>query len=207
MNLSDWRIDYDKYSIDEGTLPVEPFALFKDWFDKAILDQNPEPNAFVLATCADNQPQSRVVLLKEIEDAKFVFYTNYLSQKGRDIEKNPRVSLLFFYPFSQRQIRINGIVEKLSREKAVEYFRSRPQESQISAIASPQSQVIGKQQLAENAEQIRQRSQLECPEHWGGYAVKPNLFEFWQGQPARLHDRIVYKILANHSWEKYRLAP
>ena len=207
MNIQDWRQDYNKYSIDESTLPNSPFDLFKAWFDKAVEDKNPEPNAFVLTTCMDQIPSSRVVLLKEIEEEKFVFYTNYDSQKGKAMAINPNVSLLFFWPYSQRQIRIQGVVSKMSREKAVEYFNTRPEQSRISAISSPQSAVITKEKLVDNTVRVMEKQVLDCPIHWGGYGVEVSQFEFWQGQPARLHDRIVFKKISESQWEVYRLAP
>lgn len=208
MNLSDWRIEYDKYSLHEEDLPHDPILLFKSWFEKAVEDLNPEPNAFILGTISEtNLPQTRVVLLKEIEDNQFVFYSNYNSQKGRDIEHNPQVSMLFFFPFSQRQIRIQGNVTKLSRQKAIDYFATRPIESQVSAMASNQSSKISRVQLIEKAAEIRNSEKVACPSHWGGYAIMPNYFEFWQGQPGRLHDRIVYENINSTQWEQYRLAP
>lgn len=207
MNLSDWRTEYDKYSLHEEGLPLEPFALFKSWFDKAVEDLNPEPNAFILSTVDScNQPQSRVVLLKEIEENSFVFYTNYSSQKGKDLKNNPKTSMLFFFPFSQRQIRIHGLVKQLSREKAIEYFATRPLESQVSAMASSQSAKVSRTELIEKAAELRNNGKVECPQEWGGYAIEPNYFEFWQGQPGRLHDRIIYN-LNNSQWEQYRISP
>jgi pyridoxamine 5'-phosphate oxidase len=208
MNLSDWRTEYDKYSLHEEDLPSLPLDMFRLWFDKAVEDLNPEPNAFILSTVsADLQPKSRVVLLKEIEAAKFVFYTNYNSQKGQDLQTNPKTSMLFFFPFSQRQIRIEGKVSKLSREKAVEYFASRPIESQVSAMASSQSSLVKRDALIQKAAELRDAGNIVCPEDWGGYAIEPHYFEFWQGQPGRLHDRIIYNLDANSRWEQYRIAP
>jgi pyridoxamine 5'-phosphate oxidase len=208
MNLSDWRTEYDKYSLHEEDLPSLPLDLFRLWFDKAVEDLNPEPNAFILSTVsADLQPKSRVVLLKEIEAAKFVFYTNYSSQKGQDLQTNPKTSMLFFFPFSQRQIRIEGKVSKLSREKAVEYFASRPIESQVSAMASSQSSLVKRDALIQKAAELRDAGNIVCPEDWGGYAIEPHYFEFWQGQPGRLHDRIIYNLDANSRWKQYRIAP
>jgi pyridoxamine 5'-phosphate oxidase len=208
MNLSDWRLEYDRYNLHDEGLPSEPFTLFRSWFDQAVEDKNPEPNAFVLSTVdSNNQPQSRVVLLKEIEENSFVFYTNYTSQKGKDIEKNPIASLLFYFPFSQRQIRIQGAVSKLSREKAIEYFSTRPIESQISAMSSSQSSRVTRDELIEKAAELRNNGKIECPLDWGGYAISPTYFEFWQGQPGRLHDRIIFKSITNSQWEQYRIAP
>lgn len=208
MNLSNWREEYDKYSLHEENLTLDPYAVFKEWFDKAVEDLNPEPNAFILSTVsAKIEPESRVVLLKEIEDSQFVFYTNYSSQKGQDISAHPKASMLFFFPFSQRQIRIKGLVTKLSREKAIDYFSTRPIESQISAMASAQSSKTTKEELIEKVTLLREKGDVTCPETWGGYGIMPHYFEFWQGQPGRLHDRIIYEKNPSHSWEQYRLAP
>ncbi len=207
MDLSQWREDYNKYNLKEADLKDNPFELFKLWFEKATEDKNPEPNAMVLSTISEGKPKARVVLLKEIEDNKFVFYSNYKSNKGKEIEANPNVQLLFFWIMSQRQVRITGTVSKLSREKAATYFATRPIESQISAIASPQSQRITMEELLERVDAIGQKENIECPEHWGGYAVEVTEFEFWQGQSGRLHDRIVYKKIEGDQWEIFRLAP
>lgn len=207
MDLNNWRENYDKYNLDEFNIPVEPFALFDLWFNQAVLDQNPEPNAMSIATSIDNKPSTRIVLLKEIEEEKFVFYTNYGSRKGKAIEVNPEVSLLFFWPMSQRQVRIYGIGTKLDREKAIKYFATRPIESQISAIASPQSDIITKKDLIDKAAKVEESKDFTCPENWGGIGVDPYEIEFWQGQPGRLHDRIVYKKTNVNLWEMTRLAP
>jgi len=208
MNLSDWRIEYDKYSLHEENLPVDPYPLFNTWFDKAAEDKNQEPNAFILSTVSSAmEPESRVVLLKEIEDRNFVFYTNYTSRKGQDLEVNPKVCMLFFFPLSQRQIRIKGIATKLSREKALAYFSTRPIESQISAMASPQSSRTTREELIQKAASLREIGDITCPETWGGYGITPSYFEFWQGQPGRLHDRIIYEKNITQIWDQYRLAP
>lgn len=208
MNLSDWRQEYDKYSLHEEDVPNNPFEVFKNWFDTAVAELNPEPNAFVLSTVdSANRPQSRVLLLKEIEDNQFVFYSNYGSQKGRDLNNNPNAAMLFFFPFSQRQIRIHGAVAKLSRDKAEAYFATRPIESQVSAMASEQSQRVSRKDLIEKAAAIRDAGVIACPPNWGGYALNPNYFEFWQGQPGRLHDRIIFNLTSSHIWSIDRLSP
>lgn len=208
MNLSDWREEYDKYSLHEENLTKDPYALFKEWFEKAVEDLNPEPNAFILSTVSTKvEPESRVVLLKEIEENKFVFYTNYISQKGQDLAIHPKASMLFFFPFSQRQIRIKGTVTKLSRDKALDYFSTRPIESQISAMASAQSSKTTREELIQKAALLRENSEIVCPETWGGYGISPSYFEFWQGQPGRLHDRIIYEMNPSQTWEQYRIAP
>jgi len=207
MNLEDWRQVYDKYSLREEDVPLSPYELFKSWFQKASEDNNPEPNAMTISTFSDSYPESRMVLLKEFNGNQFVFYTNYNSQKGKNIDANPNVSLLFFWPYSQRQIRIKGIASKTPRDKAIEYFNTRPIESRISAISSPQSSRISRTDLVEKTIQIANSNELNCPEHWGGYGVEAMEIEFWQGQPGRLHDRIVYKKTNDNQWEIYRLAP
>lgn len=207
MDLSQWREDYNKYNLKEKDLSENPFDLFAQWFHKATEDNNPEPNAMVLSTVYENKPQARVVLLKEIEQNKFVFYTNYQSKKGRELELNPNAQLLFLWILSQRQVRISGKVSKLSREKAEAYFASRPTDSKISAIASPQSQKITMSELLKKVEEVGVNNELSCPEHWGGYALDVVEFEFWQGQSGRLHDRIVYKKIEGDKWEIFRLAP
>jgi pyridoxamine 5'-phosphate oxidase len=207
MDLSQWREDYNKYNLKEKDLCDTPFELFSQWFQKASEDNNPEPNAMVLSTVAEDKPQARIVLLKEIEDRKFVFYTNYQSNKGKELEINPNAQLLFLWIFSQRQVRISGKVSKLPRAKAIAYFDSRPIDSKISAIASPQSQKITMSELLERVDEVGATSDLTCPEHWGGYALDAVEFEFWQGQSGRLHDRIVYKKREGDKWEIFRLAP
>lgn len=206
MDLKDWRQEYNKYKLDEKTLTENPIDFFKKWFDQAVLDKNDEPNAMSISTCYNNIPSSRYVLLKEIEDNKFVFYSNYKSKKAKEMELNPRVSLLFYWPMSQRQIRISGTVEKGDRNQSEDYFKTRPIDSQIAAMASPQSHEISIEQLLDNIETIVKSEKVSCPEHWGSYKVTPTEFEFWQGQPARLHDRIVY-TLENNIWSRKRIAP
>lgn len=207
MDLRQWREDYNKYNLKEEDLKEDPFELFTLWFERAVEDKNPEPNAMVLSTAAEGIPQSRVVLLKEIEDKRFVFYTNYQSNKGHELELNPNVQLLFFWIMSQRQVRISGVATKLSREKAVAYFTTRPIESQISAIASPQSRRIEMSELLSKVEEVSVKESIQCPDHWGGYAIEVTEFEFWQGQSGRLHDRIIYKKIEGDQWEIFRLAP
>jgi pyridoxamine 5'-phosphate oxidase len=206
MDLKDWRLDYNKYNLKEEDLPSEPFSLFREWFEKATTDQNPEPNAMILSTSAPT-PNARVVLLKELKDDGFVFFTNYNSAKGQEIDKNNDVSLLFFWPMSQRQVRICGKALKISRERSEAYFSTRPIESQISAMASPQSQEIKGEELLKRIEEIKEQNNIECPPFWGGYTVIPSSIEFWQGQIGRLHDRWRFKKSSANLWEISRLAP
>lgn len=207
MDLSHWREDYTKYNLKEASLPESPFVLFHTWFEKSIEDKSIEPNAMVLSTSNNNVPNARIVLLKEVLEDKFIFYTNYQSEKGLEIEANPQVHLLFFWAMSQRQVRIKGHASKISEEKSQTYFDSRPLESRISAIASPQSHRIDMESLLRRVEEVQSSSEIQCPTHWGGYQVVVSEFEFWQGQAGRLHDRMVYKKINNDKWEIYRLAP
>ncbi|MFM8242140.1 MAG: pyridoxamine 5'-phosphate oxidase [Crocinitomicaceae bacterium] len=205
----------DHRDFDSGKLtdffPETPFELFEIWFNDAVKNEEKEPNALVLSTCDIDslQPSSRVVYLKELVNNQFVFYTNYSSQKGRELELNANASMLFFWPGLQRQVRIDGEVNKIKNELSDAYFASRPRESQLGAWASLQSErleerVILEQRFAELEKQFT--SEVPRPEHWGGYALSPRLVEFWQGRPSRLHDRIVYEK-QNSSWEIYRKNP
>lgn len=205
----------DHRDFDSGKLtdffPQSPFELFELWFNEAIKNQEKEPNAMVLSTCdiKTYQPSSRVVYLKELLDNQFIFYTNYSSQKGKEIDLNSRASVLFFWPGLQRQVRIDGNVKKVSSEISDAYFTSRPRASQLGAWASHQSdkleqRIILEQRFAELEKQFTH--DIPRPENWGGYGLQPFIFEFWQGRPSRLHDRIVYEK-QNSSWEIYRKNP
>jgi len=210
MNLSDLRRDFGAQGQNEEPTPENPFELFENWLTKAIQFPLSEANAMVLSTVdTQNRPFSRVVLLKAFNEQKgFVFYTDYGSQKARDLAQNPYASLLFFWPTLERQIRIEGIVEKTSRPQSVAYFNSRPPESRASAIVSHQSKPIN------HWERLRQRQKdllngdkpLFCPERWGGYRLKPHRFEFWQGGISRLHHRLVYQLNESR-WKTEILAP
>lgn len=204
--LSDLRKSYQKNTLD--TVEADPFEQFKLWFDQALTSQEPEPNAMTLSTVSpDGQPSARTVLLKGIEPKGFVLYTNYLSHKGRDIECNPKVALLFFWPTLERQVRIQGWAEKTSREQSESYFYSRPRASQIGAAISPQSKAITSRAVLEKAQtEMENLAEIPCPEHWGGYLIHPQSFEFWQGRPGRLHDRIKYTRQGDQ-WMTERLAP
>jgi pyridoxamine-phosphate oxidase len=187
------------------------FLLIQQWLDEATRSIENDSNAMILSTAGiDGQPSSRAVLLKEVHQDKFVFYTNYEGHKGMQMAENPKVSLLFWWKELERQIRIEGIVEKVSLETSETYFHSRPKGSQIGATASPQSQITSKEQLIQNFEVIEKKykdqEELPLPAHWGGYSVTAHLIEFWQGRPNRMHDRIEY-ILENKVWAKNRLAP
>lgn len=204
------RKDYDKFSLIENELSQNPFAQFQKWFDEAKESGIEEANAMGLSTVDSNGiPSSRIVLLKGLDENGFTFYSNYESQKGSDIDKNPNVSLLFFWDKLHRQVRVNGSISKLPREKSVEYFNGRPYESRIGALASAQSEIA--KDRAEIEHQFEKFKMLyptdpPCPPNWGGYLVKPNRIEFWQGRSGRLHDRLVFSKL-DSVWEIKRLYP
>lgn len=201
--------DFD-YGNLEGFFGHEPFDLFTKWYGEALNSTQPEPNAFVLSTVDDlNRPSSRILYLKELLDKKFVFYTNYHSHKGKDLAANPNGSMLFFWPSLQRQIRIDGVCEKVSEEMSDSYFASRPRGSQIGAWASHQSEELDdRKSLEERIERYAAQfpNEVPRPANWGGYAFKPLQIEFWQGRPSRLHDRIVY-IFENNDWKIIRKNP
>lgn len=209
-NLSDLRVNYNKFELLEEFLPESPFQLFKLWFEEAKDSSIMEPNAMTLGTCDENgNPKLRIVLLKEFNLNGFVFFTNYLSDKAKQIFQNNNASLLFFWNELHRQVRIEGEVEKLSRDESVEYFNSRPYESRIGAIISKQSSSLSnRNELEEKFEQAKDKYPDEppCPENWGGYILKPKYFEFWQGRESRLHDRIVFQN-ENSNWQIKRLYP
>jgi len=209
--LSDLRKSYIKGSLSEEDVQKNPIDQFNIWFDQARHAELPEPNAMTVASVdADGKPSARVVLIKEVNHKGFVFFTNYESRKGKALTHNPQAALLFFWPELERQIRIEGSVEKLSDEESDEYFHSRPLDSRIGAWASPQSQVIsGRSVLVAKAAEYALKFALNPPRppHWGGFRVKPQALEFWQGRPSRLHDRIRYTQQAYGIWKIERLAP
>lgn len=211
-NLQNIRKEYAKASLDVTTINADPIKQFELWFDDALSANVMEPNAMCLATVsADSRPSLRIVLLKGVEDGKFLFYTNYQSKKGIQLEVNPACALTFFWPELERQVRIEGIVERVSNEKSVEYFQSRPRGSQLGAWASPQSSPIRdrsilEERLASMETKFAETEKLPKPQQWGGYGVQPLLIEFWQGRPSRLHDRIEF-VKVDNRWQINRLAP
>lgn len=214
MNIQHLRKEYSAESLEIDQVEKEPIAQFRAWFKEALSAELPEPNAMILATInADQRPAARVVLLKGFDEHGFTFFTNYNSRKGEELDQHPAAALVFNWLELQRQIRIEGSVEKLSAEESTEYFQSRPKGSQIGAWASPQSDVIADRSiLQENVEKLREeyadQDVLPRPDHWGGYLVRPHMVEFWQGRPSRLHDRIRYQWSSTHqSWHIERLAP
>jgi len=205
------RKEYTLEALDENHIKNNPFDQFKYWMEEAINAEIKEPNAMVLSTVHDKRPSSRVVLLRDIRENGITFYTNYLSKKGYEIEHNPYASLNFFWPELERQVRIEGKVEKLPVDESKQYFALRPRGSQIGAWASPQSQVIGNRTELENwvkqYELQFENKDVSLPNHWGGYVLIPDYFEFWQGRESRLHDRLFFQQTAVNSWQKGRLAP
>lgn len=212
ISLSELRRNYALESLSETDVAAEPFAQFQNWFTEALNSQLLEPNAMTLATATKTgQPSARTVLLKEMDAQGFVFYTNYESQKGQELADNPQAALLFTWLELERQVRIEGTVEKVSAATSEAYFQSRPTGSQIGAWASPQSRVIEGRDILEQKvktlqEQYKDATVLPLPPFWGGYRLLPQRIEFWQGRESRLHDRIRYTKTAD-GWVKERLAP
>lgn len=209
LDLFDMRKEYSSEGFDEKALKDNPFDQFKIWFDQAVEQHILEPNAMVLATSStDNTISQRVVLLKQINAEGFIFFTNYNSKKGRGIEENPKVALLFFWLEQMRQIRIEGIASKIPELESNKYFYSRPRESKASALLSKQSEpLLNKESFDNEVDQlIASQKQIERPVNWGGYIVKPTLFEFWQGGKSRSHDRFEY-YKEDKLWKIRRLYP
>lgn len=209
--LQNIRRDYGQDSLAENSIQSNPFAQFQHWLDEAIRSNNTDPTAAVLATVdQQGRPDTRLVLLKEIEDERLIFYTNYQSAKAKQMEYNRFVSLNFYWPFLAWQVRIRGEVEKTSTAMSDDYFATRPRGSQISAIASAQSEVIASREaLEKRVDELKiefGQQAIPRPDNWGGYAIDPFEFEFWQGRDNRLHDRIRYKKQRKF-WCIERLAP
>lgn len=206
------RKDYKKYQLLETNIDKNPFKQFGVWLDEAIKAEVDEPTAMCLATISTKGfPTARIVLLKGFDEKGFVFYTNYESRKGNHIKKNPNVALTFFWKELERQVRIEGVAEKVSRKESDEYFASRPRESQISACISEQSAVIPDRNFLEMMQQMFLKKQgdklISRPDHWGGFRVIPKRIEFWQGRENRLHDRIKYCNKDGKLWKIKRIAP
>jgi pyridoxamine 5'-phosphate oxidase len=210
MSLADLRRDYIGQPLSESESDANPFAQFSRWFEQ-VRETEIDPTAMALATATrDGRPSVRTVLLKGVDDRGFVFYTNYQSRKAREIDATGRASLLFTWRSLERQVRIDGLVEKVSAAESDAYFATRPIESRWSVYASRQSEVVDSRDTLEllfNAARERFEDQVPRPEWWGGYRVIPNEFEFWQGRPSRLHDRLRYLRDPGGTWRRDRLAP
>lgn len=212
-NIADLRLDYKLQSLDIQDVSENPMSQFDTWFQEALQSDLREPNAMVVATSdKNNMPSARVVLLKGVSERGFVFFTNFESRKGQELSENPKAAIVFNWLELERQIRIQGTVEKISDEESTAYFHSRPKGSQIGAWASPQSQVIENRSILEQNQsefETKYASDdiLPKPEHWGGYRVIPQNIEFWQGRSSRLHDRIFYTLQEDFTWKIERLAP
>ena len=209
-NISDLRENYTLKSLDLKDLQANPITQFKTWFDEARTSKLPEPNAMNLATVSNGKPSARIVLLKDIKENGFVFFSNYDSNKGKAMEENPFVSLTFLWIELERQVRIEGRVQKMPDSYSTPYFHSRPRTSQMGAWVSPQSQIIPNREfLEEELLRVSERfegKKIPKPENWGGFLVVPEMIEFWQGRPSRLHDRLRYTQKDN-IWQIERLAP
>jgi pyridoxamine 5'-phosphate oxidase len=210
MNIADLRKSYEKAELGETDSHADPFQQFGVWLQQAIDGQLPEPNAMTLATVgSDLRPSTRIVLIKGLDERGVVWYTNYGSRKGQELGGNPFAALQFHWVELERVVRIEGVVEKVSDAESDAYFDSRPLDSRIGAWASPQSQVIdGRGTLVANAAKYAAQFMLQPPRppHWGGYRLKPEVWEFWQGRKSRLHDRLRYRLDAGQ-WTRERLAP
>lgn len=210
-DIADLRKEYTRAFLNPEDLPEDPLQAFANWFDFALHENVHEPNAMVLSTVNDNRPSSRVVLLKGIAEKGFVFYTNYHSKKGRELQDNPNACLNFHWWQQERQIRIEGKVEKISEQESDEYFYSRPRLSQAGAIVSAQSSIIDSREPLDQAMKALMESSVESPlirpQHWGGYCLIPDYLEFWQGRAGRVHDRIAYTLDKPGVWSKFRLSP
>ena len=210
-SLADLRKTYSRETLNESAVDPDPIVQFKSWMEEAFSAELPEPNAMTVATAdANGKPSARVLLIKGVDERGFVFFTNYESHKGNDLEANPHAALAFFWIELERQVRVEGRVEKLPPEESDAYFASRPLDSRIGAWASDQSRELsGRMALVGRAAKFGAKFGLNPPRppHWGGYVVIPDTVEFWQGRPSRLHDRIVYTRQEDGSWRISRLYP
>jgi pyridoxamine 5'-phosphate oxidase len=210
MNIADLRQEYMRAGLTEAQADADPIHQFERWFEDAMRARLPLPNAMTLATVsAEDAPSARIVLLKGIERGSFLFYTNYLSRKGRELERRAAACLLFLWSELERQVRIDGTVEKVTSGESDAYYATRPLGARLSAWASAQSETVSTRKMLENAmEEARRRygEQPPRPPHWGGYRVIPREIEFWQGRTDRLHDRLVYRRCGS-AWTIERLAP
>jgi len=198
--------------LDEKTIDRDPIILFREWFAAAIASGSRLPESMTLATAtADGKPSGRVVLLKQVDHDGFVFYTNYRSAKAKELDDNPQAALVFYWVGLDRQVRVEGRVTRVSAAESDEYFKTRPRESQLGALASPQSETIESREVLEQRlralEEEYREKEVERPAHWGGYRLKAERIEFWENRPGRLHDRIAYDLQSDGLWTIKRLAP
>ena len=211
-SIADIRKDYSSEKLSEERIPADPIQQFGIWWNEAIKSEIDEVNAMTLATASsDGFPSARIVLLKGYDENGFIFFTNYQSFKGTQLEENPKACLVFFWKELERQVRITGFVTKTSEKESDTYFKSRPFASQIGAVVSPQSRVIQDRNTLDTkfnklSVELNEK-ELKRPPHWGGYCVRPVIMEFWQGRTSRLHDRIQYTLTEKGNWKIERLAP
>jgi pyridoxamine 5'-phosphate oxidase len=208
MDIRDIRKDYKQRALEANDLNLSPIGQFEKWFGEALTSEVLEANAMTLATADKNGiPSARIVLLKEVKEDCFVFFSNYKSEKGQALAENPNGAMVFFWPELERQVRIEGTVKKIPAAESDEYFYSRPKGSQIGAIASHQSQPLDSRgTLEERIKTLSAEAEIKRPDHWGGYSLTPTKIEFWQGRPSRLHDRFLY-TLHDDRWSIERLNP
>jgi pyridoxamine 5'-phosphate oxidase len=212
MSISDLRREYTLTGLHERDLDSNPFRQFGKWFQQALSAELLDANAMTVATSSrDGKPSARIMLLKDFDEKGFVFFTNYKSRKGLELDENPYAALVFFWANLERQVRIDGRVSRISKEESEEYFHSRPIGSQLGAWASRQSEVIGAPELLENRikelESHYEGKTIPMPSYWGGFSLSPQTFEFWQGRANRLHDRLQYTLQPDSSWRIDRLSP
>lgn len=210
--MNDTAPNHTEETLDERNVDLNPIQLFKRWFDAAIASGARLPDAMTLATASKvGMPSARIVLLKQVDADGFVFYTNYNSQKARELDENPRAALVLYWVQLDRQVRVEGSVERVTAAESDEYFSTRPRESQIGALTSPQSEVIESREVLEqrfrDLDELHRDRPITRPGHWGGYRLKPDRIEFWQNRAGRLHDRILYERQPDGSWTIRRLAP
>lgn len=211
IDIAELRRRYTKGGLTEEMLPTDPLQLLREWVEQAVVTGVAEPNAMALATVRkEGIPDVRIVLMKGIEEESVLFYTNYTSQKAADLQAHPHAGCSIWWPELERQIRIRGSVEKVSREQSADYFARRPRESQIGAWASSQSQVVeGREELQRRFRELERRFEgkpVPLPDHWGGFRILVSEIEFWQGRPGRMHDRIRYRK-SSEGWTRERLMP